>query len=71
MRIKDTKKKPLNQSKMKTVFRILFSDSVYILLLLLLGAKLIHDEKYTLAYIASFSLLGVLIRKIIKESRHE
>lgn len=56
---------------MKSVFRFLMSDSVYMLLLLLWGAKLIHDEKYTLAYMVSFSLLGLLIRKIIKESRHE
>ena len=56
---------------MKTAFRILMSDSVYMLLLLLWGVKLIHDEKYTLAYIVSFSLLALLIRRIIKESKHE
>lgn len=56
----------LNQNKMKRVIDFLFSDTLYMMLLILCGAYLVSQQKYVFAYIVMASFVVVVARKAVK-----
>ena len=51
---------------MKKIIELLFSDTLYTVLLVLCGAYLVSQERYALAYIVMASFVIVAVRKAVK-----
>jgi hypothetical protein len=51
---------------MKKIIELLFSDTLYMVLLVLCGAYLVSQERYTLAYMIMASFVVVAVRKAVK-----
>lgn len=58
--------KHLNQNKMRKIIEFLFSDTMYTLLLVLFGAYLVSQEKYSSAYIVMATFIIVAVRREVK-----
>ena len=52
---------------MKRVIDFLFSDTLYMMLLVLYGAYLVLQQKYVFAYMVMASFVVVAVRKAVKE----
>ena len=51
---------------MERIINFLFSDTLYMMLLILCGAYLVSQQKYVLAYIVMASFVVVAVRKAVK-----
>ena len=51
---------------MKRVIDFLFSDTLYMMLLVLCGAYLVSQQKYVLAYMVMACFLMIAVRKVVK-----
>jgi hypothetical protein len=54
---------------MKKVFKFLFSETVYIIVSLLIGAIYVEQGRYGLAFFTMGVFIALIVRKIIKEEK--